>query len=69
VLRLAGHGWNWTLTVPGQPPLPLEPVTPDTLRSPVLPAELGFTEQAGRMVLTLRQPGADGPEEITATRV
>ena len=55
--------------MPGQPPLPLEPVTPDTLRSPVLPAELEFTEQAGRMVLTLRQPGDDGPEEIIATRV
>jgi CubicO group peptidase (beta-lactamase class C family) len=69
VLRLAGHDWNWTLTVPGQPPLPLEPVTPDRLRSPVLPAELEFTEQAGRIVLTLRQPGDDGPEEIIATRV
>jgi len=68
-LYLAGDGWNWTLTRPGQPPLPLEPKSLTWVACPVLPIEIEFdvdTRSGQANSLTLRQIGEEGPEEITA---
>jgi hypothetical protein len=71
-LTLAGNGWNWTLSLPGQPPLPLEPKSETWVICPVLPIEIEFEmdQHTGLATgLVLRMIGEDEPEEIHATRV
>ncbi len=68
-LTVAGNGWNWTLTLPGQPPLPLEPKSLTWVVCPVLPIEIEFDVDPGTgraKSLTLRQIGDQDPEVITA---
>lgn len=72
LLNLTGNGWNWTLTLPGQRPLPMEPKTLTWVVCPVLPIEIKFDVDPGTgraTGLTLRQIGDQAPLETRATRV
>lgn len=72
VIKLAGHGWNWTVTLPGQPPLPLEPKSATKSACPGLPIDIKFEQDAtGRATkLTLSQTDEHGATEtIDADRV
>jgi hypothetical protein len=70
-LYLAGDGWNWTLTRPGQPPLPLEPKSLTWVACPVLPIEIEFDVDPGTgraNSFTLHQIGAEGPEVVVTAK-
>jgi CubicO group peptidase (beta-lactamase class C family) len=67
VAELQGTALNWTLTIPGQPPLPLEPLTQKLLVSPTLPVEVTVTRDAksNAVELSIHQPDIT----VTARRV
>jgi hypothetical protein len=70
-LTLEGTGWNWTLTLPGQEPLPLEVKSAEWAVCPVLPVELSFDLDPATHAatgLTLRMIGDRKADEIKATR-
>lgn len=65
VIRLAGRGWNWTITLPGQLPLPLEPKSETEAACPGLPIDITFgLDSTGRATtLTLTQTDEHGAAE------
>jgi hypothetical protein len=71
VIKLAGHGWNWTVALPGQAPLPLEPKSETEAACPGLPIDITFElDSTGTATkLTLSQTDVNGATEtIVAQR-